>query len=46
MLEAMEAKRLCEVGKAYEAKGGMTTEEDFMDWKEMAMRSMATKCGV
>jgi NADPH-ferrihemoprotein reductase len=42
----MDAKRICEVGRVDEAKGGMATEEDFMDWKEMALESMATKVGV
>lgn len=40
------ATRVGEVGKADEARGGMATEEDFLEWKESALTLIQKKFNV
>lgn len=46
MLVALGAQRLGTVGRADEAKGGMATEEDFLEWKESMLDTVRVKFGV
>lgn len=45
-LQSLGAHRLLGVGRADEAKGGMSTDEDFMEWKESALECIRQKFGV
>lgn len=44
--QSLGAHRLLTVGRADEAKGGMSTDEDFMEWKESALECISQKFGV
>jgi NADPH-ferrihemoprotein reductase len=44
--QSLGATRVGEVGKADEARGGMATEEDFLEWKESALNLIQKKFSV